>query len=66
MSYVCSTREHMTDIDPATGSLSAIDLAICDPAIYLQFNWSVYNDTVVIIFPSSLKNNEMINEHPPR
>ncbi len=33
-----------TYLHPATGSLSSLDLALCDPSLYLDFNWSVHND----------------------
>ena len=33
-----------TYIHPATGSRSSIDLAICDPALYLDFSWQVHDD----------------------
>jgi hypothetical protein len=34
-----------TYIHPATGSCSSIDLAIGDPALYLDFNFTVYKDS---------------------
>jgi Endonuclease-reverse transcriptase len=33
-----------TYLHPATGSLSSLDLALCDPSLYTNFNWSIYND----------------------
>ena len=33
-----------TYLHPATGSSSSLDLAFCDPSLYLDFNWSVHND----------------------
>jgi hypothetical protein len=34
-----------TYIHPATGSRSTLDLAMCDPALYLDFDFSVYADS---------------------
>jgi hypothetical protein len=33
-----------TYLHPATGSLSSLDLALCDPSLCLDYNWSVYKD----------------------
>jgi hypothetical protein len=33
-----------TYLHPATGSLSSLDLTLCDPSLYLDFSWSVHND----------------------
>jgi ribonuclease HI len=33
-----------TYIHPATGSQTAIDLAICDPSLFLDLDWSVHDD----------------------
>ena len=33
-----------TYLHPATGSLSAIDLSITDPSLFLDFSWSVDSD----------------------
>ena len=33
-----------TYIHPATGSLSAIDLSICSPSLFLDFKWDVHDD----------------------
>ena len=33
-----------TYIHPATGSRSSIDLAICDPALFLDLSWNVHDD----------------------
>ena len=33
-----------THIDPATGSLSAIDLSLCSPSLMVDFTWSVHED----------------------
>jgi len=31
-------------VHPATGSRSSIDLAICDPALFLDISWNVNDD----------------------
>ena len=31
----------------ATGTCSAIDLSICDPSLFLDYNWKVHDDTCV-------------------
>ena len=33
-----------TCIHPATGSFSAIDLSICSPSLFMDFNWVVHDD----------------------
>jgi len=33
-----------TYLHPGSGSQSAIDLSICDPALYLNFSWNVQDD----------------------
>ena len=33
-----------TFIHPATGSFSAIDLSICSPSLFMDFNWVVHDD----------------------
>ena len=33
-----------TYLHPATGTLSSLDLAFCDPSLYLNYTWSVHND----------------------
>jgi hypothetical protein len=33
-----------TYLHPATGTYSSIDLSICDPSLFLDFNWQVYDD----------------------
>ena len=32
-------------LQPATGTYSAIDLSICDPSLFLDYNWKVHDDT---------------------
>src|SRR5664279_2036956 len=39
MNNKCSTYVH-----PATGSRSSLDLAFCDPALYLDYSWAVHDD----------------------
>lgn len=34
-----------TYLHPATGTLSAIDLTICDPSIYMNYHWRVHDET---------------------
>ena len=34
-----------TYLHPATGTYSAIDLTICDPNLFLDYNWKVHDDT---------------------
>ena len=33
-----------TYIHPATGSRSSLDLAFCDPSLYMDFSWKVHDD----------------------
>ena len=33
-----------THVDPATGSLSAIDISLCSPSLFVDFSWSVHED----------------------
>ena len=41
-----------TYLHPGTGSLSTIDLSLCDPSLYTDLTWSVSDTYVaVIIFP---------------
>ena len=37
-------KKDTTYIHPATGSRSSIDLAICDPALFLDLSWNVHDD----------------------
>ena len=37
-------KKETTYIHPATGSFSSIDLAICDPALFLDLSWNVHDD----------------------
>ena len=39
-----SSKNGTTYIHPATGSRSSIDLAICDPALFLDLFWNVHDD----------------------
>ena len=34
-----------TYLHPATGTYSAIDLSICDPSLFLDYNWKIHDDT---------------------
>ena len=34
-----------THLHPATSTYSAIDLTICDPNLFLDYNWKVHDDT---------------------
>ena len=34
-----------TYLHPATGTYSAIDLSICNPSLFLDYNWKVHDDT---------------------
>ena len=34
-----------TYLHPAAGTYSAIDLSICDPSLFLDYNWKVHDDT---------------------
>ena len=33
-----------TYLHPATGSLSSLDLALCDPSLFINYKWSVHDD----------------------
>lgn len=33
-----------TYIHPATGTTSSLDLSFCDPSLYLDYDWNVYDD----------------------
>ena len=33
-----------TYIHPATGSRSSLDLAFCDPSLFMEFSWKVHDD----------------------
>jgi len=48
---LCSNRVYAflntgnpTYFHPGTGSLSAIDLSLCQPSLYLDLSWSVHKD----------------------
>ena len=46
-----------TYLHPATGTYSAIDPSICDPSLFLDYNWKVHDDTCGSDhFPILLKN----------
>ena len=34
-----------TYLHPATGTYSTIDLSLCDPSLFLDYNWKVHDDT---------------------
>ena len=38
-------KKSNTYLHPATGTYSAIDLSICDPSLFLDYNWQVHDDT---------------------
>jgi len=38
-------NKQSTYIHPATGSMSSIDLALCSPAVALNYHWQPKNDT---------------------
>ena len=40
---ICNDKSH-TYLHPATGTYSALDLAICSPDLFLDFNWKVCDD----------------------
>jgi len=43
--YVCILNTgNPTYFHPGTGSLSAIDLSLCHPSLYLDLSWSVHED----------------------
>lgn len=55
-----------TYMNPFNGSGSAIDLAICDPTVYMDFIWRVYDDTCGSdYFPILLENIEPSGESKP-
>lgn len=67
MSYVCSKQGAPSGISTATGSLSTIDLTVCDPAFYWDITWNVYDNTwgsdhFLII----LRNSKVIDVYPNR
>ena len=37
-----------TYLHSATGTYSTIDQSICDPSLFLDYNWKVHNDTVEV------------------
>ena len=37
-------NQSTTYLHPATGSQSSLDLAFCDPSLFLDFTWSVHDD----------------------
>lgn len=44
-SNLCLLNDKTTTyIHPATGSRSSIDLAFCDPSLFLQYTWRVHDD----------------------
>jgi exonuclease III len=44
-SNLCLLNKKITTyIHPATGARSSIDLAICDPTLFLELSWNVYDD----------------------
>ena len=45
-----------TFIHPATGSFSAIDLSICSPSMFMDFNWVVHDDLC--------GSDQLLNIHP--
>ena len=56
-------NQNHTYMYPATGTFTAIDLTLCDPSIYMDYNWKVHNDTCgsdhfPIILESSSTNTE--------
>ena len=38
-------KKSNTYLHPATGTYSAIDLSVCDPFLFLDYNWKVHDDT---------------------
>ena len=42
---LCMYKKSNTYLHPATGTYSAIDLSICDPSLFLDYNWKVHDDT---------------------
>ena len=57
-----------TYLSPATGSVSAIDLSICSPSLYLDWEWKVEEDNCGSDhFPIVLQITHYLNsERPPR
>jgi ribonuclease HI len=57
-----------TYLSPATGSLSAIDLSVCSPSIFLDWEWKVEEDNCGSDhFPIVIKITQYVNsERPPR
>ena len=42
-----NNKKSNTYQQPATGTYSAIDLSICDPSLFLDYNWKVHDNTCV-------------------
>ena len=42
---LCMYKKSNTYLHPATGTYSAIDLSICDPSLFLDYNWKVHDNT---------------------
>ena len=42
--YIHNYRSN-TYLYPATGTYSVIDLTICDPDLFLDYDWKVHDDT---------------------
>ena len=52
---------------PSSGNHSVIDLTICNPTVYMDFTWKVYNDTCGSDhFPILIKSTEPNSEKVPR
>ena len=41
---LCILNKSNTYLNPFTGSNSAVDLSLCDPVCYMNYEWKVYND----------------------
>ena len=56
-----------TYLHPATGTYFAIDLSICDPSLFLDYNWKVHDDTCgTDHFPILLENTtDELSERTP-
>ena len=39
------TRKSPTHLDPSSATYSAIDLTLCDTSLFLDFTWTLYDDT---------------------
>ena len=39
------THHGLAYINPSNGNTSAFDLTICNPTIYIDFSWQLYEDT---------------------